>query len=217
MAAERKRAGRFETLGAWLRIWTPPRDVDVPPVPWRKLLLYGLPALAAALAITWLAVDEATDTKREREAVERREAALRAAAERERLLRDQALKTDRVGSAPRPALVRRLEAALLEDAHRRVESGELERNVQRVECEPYPRTEPRRKAELDPARRSGRYHCLAVTRDIVGTHEGTLGYPFFARIRYRAGRLAWCKINPIPGEQALPDPRLVASLPKGCT
>ena len=217
MARERKRAGRFETLGAWLRIWTPPRDVEVPPVPRRKLLLFGLPALAVAVVITWVAVDEATDTKREREAVERREATTRAAAERERLLRDQALKVDRVGSAPRPALVRELEAALLADAHERVESGELARNVQRVECEPYPRTEPRREAELDPALRSGRYHCLAVTRDIVGTHEGTLGYPFFARIRYRTGHLAWCKINPIPGEQAVPDPRSVATLPQGCT
>ena len=217
MARERKRAGRFESLGAWLHIWTPPRDVEVPPVPWRKLLVFGLPALAIAAAITWLAVDEATDTKREREAVERREEESRVAAERERLLRDQTLKVDRVGPAPRPALVRRLETALLADAHERVERGELERNVQRVECEPYPRTAPRREAELDPALRSGRYHCLAVTRDIVGTHEGTLGYPFFARIRYGTGHLAWCKINPIPGEQAVPDPRRVATLPKGCT
>ena len=186
-------------------------------MPWRRLLLFGLPALAAAVAITWVLVDDATDTKRQREAAERREEARRAAAERERLERDQALRVDRARPAPRPELVRRLEAALLADARERFESGELRRQAERVECEPFPRTEPRREAELDPTLRSGRYHCLAVTRDIVGTHEGTLGYPFFARVHYRSGRLAWCKINPIPGEQAVPDPRLVATLPKGCT
>ncbi|MEA2195495.1 MAG: hypothetical protein QOG42_1929, partial [Solirubrobacteraceae bacterium] len=40
------RASRWETLGAWLRIWTPPRDVEIAPVPWRAVAL-----LAAALAV----------------------------------------------------------------------------------------------------------------------------------------------------------------------
>jgi len=31
------RATRWEILGAWLRIWTPPRDVEIPPIPWRKV------------------------------------------------------------------------------------------------------------------------------------------------------------------------------------
>ena len=207
----------FETIGAWLHIWTPPRDVDVPPVPWRKLLLFGLPALAVLTALTWVLVDDATDTKREREAAERQEDLRRAAAERKRLIKDQALRTDRVRPASRPALVRELERRVLEDSAERLRSGDLRRRVRRVDCEPFPRTEPRREAELDPSLRSGRYHCIGVTRDIVGTHRGTLGYPFFARIHYRTGRLAWCKINPIPGEQAVPDPRLVATLPEGCT
>jgi hypothetical protein len=28
-----RRASIFEIVGAWLRIWTPPRDVEIPPVP----------------------------------------------------------------------------------------------------------------------------------------------------------------------------------------
>src|SRR4051812_19256508 len=49
------KAGRFETLGAWLHLWTPHRDVFVPPPPApRKLakwsVLIGIP-LAAALAV----------------------------------------------------------------------------------------------------------------------------------------------------------------------
>src|SRR5687768_13040313 len=173
MASERKRAGRFETLGAWLHIWTPPRDVDVPPVPWRKLLLYGLPALAVVVGVTWILVDDETDTKREREAAERREELRLAGVERRRLVADQALRTGRVGPAERPELVERLEELVLADSARRFRSGDLRRRVRRVDCEPFPRTEPRRRAEFDPSRRSGRYHCIGVTRDIVGTHRGT--------------------------------------------
>ena len=217
MASERRRAGPFETLGAWLRIWTPGRDVDVPPVPWRRLLLVGAPAVALAVAGAWLALDDASESRRERDAAAERDRAGRAAAERERLLADQALRTERVPAAAKPELVTALERGVLADARRRVRDGTLERPVQRVECEPFPRTAPRQAAELDPSRRTGRYHCLAVTRDIVGTGEGVIGYPFFARIHYRDGRLAWCKINPIPGEQAVPDPRDIARLPAGCT
>jgi hypothetical protein len=217
MASDRRRAGRFETLGAWLRVWTPPRDVEVPPVPWRKLLLYGVPVLALVAAGTWLAFREGDEANRERAAEEALRDERRAAAERERLREDQALHTAQVAPATRPRLVMRLEAAILADATARARSGDLEQGVRRVECEPYPRTASRRARERDPAVRSGRYHCLAVSRDIVGTDEGLLGYPFFARIHYREGRLAWCKINPIPGEQAVPDPRKVAALPAGCT
>ena len=217
MADYRRRAGRFETVGAWLHIWTPARDVEVPPAPWRRILLIGLPILAVAAGTFWLVVDDASETKREREAVEAREEAVRKAAEREQLAAEQALHVKRAPSADRPVLVAALERAIFTDARMRVRRGELEFAVDRVDCEPFPRTAPRQAAESDPTLRSGRYHCLAVTSDIVGTGEGSIGYPFFARIRYHGARLAWCKINPIPGEQAVPDPREVANLPAGCT
>jgi hypothetical protein len=31
--------GPLQVVGAWLGLWTPPRDAVVPPVPWRRLLL----------------------------------------------------------------------------------------------------------------------------------------------------------------------------------
>ena len=34
--------GRFEKVGAWLGVWTPPRDAEVPPPPWRKIALGAL-------------------------------------------------------------------------------------------------------------------------------------------------------------------------------
>src|SRR5690349_14046968 len=51
-----EKAGPFETLGAWLHIWTPPRGVEVPEVPRRKLAIIGVVAVvvigvAAAIAI----------------------------------------------------------------------------------------------------------------------------------------------------------------------
>jgi hypothetical protein len=181
------------------------------------LLLIGLPALAAAVAIVWLIVDDASESRREREATEQRAADRRLAANRKRLIAEQKLHLAHVEPAPRPELVGALEAAVLEDARRRVRRGNLNGPIRRVDCEPYPRTAPRRAQELDPKLRSGRYFCLAVRRNIVGTGEGSLGSPFFARIRYREARLAWCRINPIPGEQAVPDPRTVALLPAACT
>src|SRR4051812_9326358 len=32
-----RRANVLEIVGAWLHLWVPPRDVEIPPVPWRKL------------------------------------------------------------------------------------------------------------------------------------------------------------------------------------
>ena len=54
------RASRWEILGAWLRIWTPPRDVEVPPVP-RRLLAAVAGVIAAAVpALRAAATDPAT-------------------------------------------------------------------------------------------------------------------------------------------------------------
>lgn len=217
MAGERKRAGRFETLGAWLHVWTPPRDVDVPAVPWRALVLVGVPALALAVFGLRLVIDDAAESKRERDAIEAREARRLSEAERRRLRAEQRAHRARIAPGPRPALVEALERQVLEDARRRIAAGDLERRVRRVDCEPHPRTAPRRAAESDLSQRSGRYHCLAVTRDLVGIGEGAIGYPFLGRIGYRTGSLTWCKVSPPPGEQIVPDARELETLPSECT
>jgi len=49
-----RRASIFEIVGAWLRLWTPPRDVEIPPVPWKKLALWtgaAIVVVGAALAV----------------------------------------------------------------------------------------------------------------------------------------------------------------------
>ena len=41
-----------EILGVWLHIWTAPRDVEVPPVPWRKVaFLTSIGALLVGIAL----------------------------------------------------------------------------------------------------------------------------------------------------------------------
>ncbi|MEA2139427.1 MAG: hypothetical protein QOG56_2577, partial [Solirubrobacteraceae bacterium] len=51
------RASRWEIVGAWLRIWTPPRDVEIPPFPRRRALVAAvvLGGVAAALALAVIA------------------------------------------------------------------------------------------------------------------------------------------------------------------
>jgi hypothetical protein len=66
-----RRAGRVETLGAWLHVWTPRRGVYVPPPPSRrKLVLWGAAIgvpLVAALAVGLTLLAHARDDQAARE------------------------------------------------------------------------------------------------------------------------------------------------------
>lgn len=66
------KASRSETLGAWLRIWTPSRDVEIQPFP-RRALAYAALLVASGLG-AWLvlvgpAIDDAKRRDAEREAI----------------------------------------------------------------------------------------------------------------------------------------------------
>ena len=50
-----RRASILEIVGVWLHVWTAPRDVVIPPVPWRKLLLWGGAGMAISLGMVGLA------------------------------------------------------------------------------------------------------------------------------------------------------------------
>jgi hypothetical protein len=45
------RATRIEILGAWLHVWTPPRDRYVPPPPVRRILIWSAIGLAVAAVV----------------------------------------------------------------------------------------------------------------------------------------------------------------------
>jgi hypothetical protein len=97
----------------------------------------------------------------------------------------------------RTAILGDLEQAIAADARARVRAGTLGGPIKSVQCSPYP---PGTRVPLQAA--IGSYACVAVNRLITsGTKVlGVFGEPFWARVDFDRGRLAWCKINPRPGE-----------------
>ena len=222
-----------ETLGAWLRVWTPPRDVEVPPVPVRGLLIGGAVALvllAGAAALIMPAIDDSKDRSA---AADARETAQRRAESRRRQIAEQRPRTlaasdlrpasgasDTERLAARAALLRRTESAISDDARARADAGELEGRPQGAECEPYPKRSDRADwPDRDLGAARGVYDCLVFVRAIASTDTnigGKLGYPFRAVLDFTRFSAAWCKTNPVPGERVVPDPRTVLELPKPC-
>jgi len=62
---DRPRAAWWEVLGAWLHVWTPPRGVAVPPVPWRWVAAAGA-GLVALVAVVVLVVAPKVDEGKRR-------------------------------------------------------------------------------------------------------------------------------------------------------
>ena len=192
-SGSRQRLTRWETLGAWTGLWTPPKDVPVPPVPVRKLALWGLAVavvVGIALAIIIPPVEHGKQVGAARLA---REQAARVAAEAASLRADQ-----RVHEAPYLGdPVAALKAAITADAKARVAAGKLDGPIQGTDCNV---------ASADVARypRSRVYNCFVATAaNVRGEGKDVLseGYPFIATIYFAGHRLAWCKKNPQPGEK----------------
>ena len=75
-----------------------------------------------------------------------------------------------------------------------------------VECEPYPRSVDGGGAHLDPSQPTGRYSCLAVTREIEATERneaGAIGHPYRVMVDFDTGRYAFCKVSGRPGEGSI--------------
>lgn len=130
-------------------------------------------------------------------ALERQQSATRAAQTRIQT-EQQKLRTTTVPAHSRRELFVALQGEIKADAQARVRAGTLSGPVLRVTCAEYP------PSPTPQSGRFGAYSCLAVTRDIKsrGSTVGALGDPFWARIDTASGRLAWCRINPLPGETA---------------
>lgn len=227
---EQVRLSRLETVAAWLRLWTPPRNAVVPPIPWGRLALGGVLLAAVLAALAAFAIPRIDRSKERSAARERRLAAQHQAVERRRVIAEQRPVS---GRAPRPAgplspaselrarqaLLRIVERRITADARSRAAAGKLQGRALRTDCAPAPSTVERLGAERVLSRRRDAYDCLAVTREIRPTKTnkaGALGYPFRAVVDFRRFRFAWCKTNPLPGERAVPDPRRIPPLPRAC-
>jgi hypothetical protein len=215
------KAKPLEVLGAWLHIWTPPRDVEIPPVPRRWAAALGVGALALVALVAFV-VMPAIDTDKRADADRRARAAAEAKAQRDaQVRRDQ---TPRTGGDPelapattpedRRTLVHELETAITTDANARFAAGTVSSRTRSTDCAPFLGGPP---AEDDPARTRATYDCTALIREIRGENSsGRLGYPFRAIVDFRAASWTFCKVNPIPSEQSIPDPRTVVPLPAAC-
>jgi hypothetical protein len=192
---------RWEILGAWLRLWTPPREAVVPPIPWRKVAVGGVLVLVAA----GVALVVLLNTESDRDKAERR--AARAAVERHAAFladveRRQAPQRGRGRADPESVPARR---ALLDAARADIAAGADNRDV---DCEPFPKTLDTTPPQDDLARAAAAFDCLAV-QSRFGT--GAIGTPFRLVVRFDTGRYAWCEIIPLGDRDRLSHP-----LPGAC-
>lgn len=176
-------------------------------MPWRKVAI-GAAALAVVAGVVVLtivpAIDDAKDDRSSRE----QQAAAERADERRRATTEEQRARTGTASGSRPEVMAAIEKRIAADARAR-----LSRNVSIASCGPA--------AGQDATKDIVAFDCLAQTRAIVGGGEregpmGTLGYPYRAVIDFQSNSYAFCKVNPVPGETAVPDPRAVVQLPDEC-
>src|SRR3982750_720758 len=131
----RPRASWWEILGAWLRVWTPPRDVEIPSP--RRGLKIGVPLAVAVAVVVVVFVAPAINSEKDRNATQEAQAksASRVAFEK-RLAVEQ---RPQYASAPEAArraargqraaalavLVKRAQTSISRDARARVAAGKL--------------------------------------------------------------------------------------------
>ena len=211
------KANPLETLGAWLHVWTPPRDVEVPPVPRRGAAVLAA-VLLAAVALVVLVLSPAIEGGKRDDAQRRAQAAAAAKERREAIARrDQRARTGGDAElapartqARRRALLREVERAVTADANARFAAGTLTSRTRSTTCEPFLDRD-------DTTVPKAAYECTALIREIVGQGEaGRLGYPFRAIVDYETATWTFRKLNPIPSERSLPDPSTVVPLPAVC-
>ncbi len=169
-----------------------------------------------------LVVLPAVDSSKQQDA-ERRAQSEAVAKERRRAIatRDQQARTGGVPALvpaetipARRALVADVEQAITADANKRFAAGTVDSRTRSTRCDPFLGGTP---AQDDLSRLVGAYDCTALIREITGEGAtGRLGYPFRAIVDFRDASWAFCKVNPIPSEQSLPDPRTIVPLPKVC-
>jgi type II secretory pathway pseudopilin PulG len=199
---------RIEILGAWLRLWTPPRGEVVPPVPWRAIAI-GTVALvavlgaAAALVLPGVSADRREAREREARAEAARHAAFLASVEREQRPHVHVARPAQTVAARR-AMVAAASSGIARDARHRTT-----KKILGVECDVFPRTVGGTDPVADLARPAGAYDCVAVTARLPG--GGIIGMNFRLVARFEQGRYAWCRTIPLGDEDRLTHP-----LPNAC-
>jgi len=186
----------------------------------RQRWILGVVALIGALTAAALILPGVFDTRDANNARAAREQAALEAAERRRLAREQRPVRGRPAGLRPPAadappaeqlaarrqLITALEGAILTDARARIDKGELDGPVSRVECGPLIRNPAARGEEENLSNTRGRYDCVAVKREVIkeGKVVGLLGHPFVATADFKRFTYVFCKDNKAPGERGKP-------------
>src|SRR5690349_19857253 len=135
------KANPLEILGAWLRIWTPPRDVEIPPIP-RRGVAAAVAGIVVIAALVLLVLSPAVDTGKQKDAERRAKQEAADTARRNAIARrDQAART---GGAPalapaatvaaRHELVGDVEQAITVDANKRFAAGTVDSRTKSTSC-----------------------------------------------------------------------------------
>jgi hypothetical protein len=192
-----------------------PGLLELPGFVWRRLPGAGRIAVAGlALAAIVATVILVPVIQRSRDDHERAEAAEAARIERQILAETRREQRPRFGRGraagadvqARHALVVSAIGSIRADASTRAAAGEFNGPILSVRCEGYPPSAGGVAADEVPSRRTGRYSCIAVTSHVPatpGNPPGVVGHPYRARIDFRSGRYAFCKIRGRPGELAV--------------
>ena len=196
-----------------------PGLVELPKFVWRRLSRTArIAVVGLAVAAVVAAVILAPVIQRSREEHQRAEAAESARIQRQILADTRREQRPRFGRGraagadvdARQALVASATGSIRADAGTRAAAGEWGGPILNVRCEAYPPTVGRPADEI-PSKRTGRYSCIAVTSHVPatpGNPPGIVGHPYRARIDFRSGRYAFCKIRGRPGELAVRVPRV---------
>ena len=159
----------------------------------------GLALLVALVATAITLAPRISESKREQQARERRQAAQALAAERARLIAEQRPRRGRLadglgagGAAGTAAAIAELEGRILRDAEARVASGQLQTRAREADCQ----TLSRRGARV-------LLSCTAVTSRVEASAGGSgvlVGYPYRAALFPATGNYVFCKVSGRPAE-----------------
>jgi hypothetical protein len=195
---------------------------------WRRLPRAGKVAVAAAPVVAVaLVVAFGPGIERSKQEHVARQSQARAATLAARAERLRAEQRPRRGAAmpagadvdARGRLLGEVEAAIGADARARVAGGALAGPILRVECDPFPRTLGGTAPHDDTGVRAGRYACLAVITDLDAGRSrpaGSNGHPYRARIDFRTGGYAFCKIAGSPGKTIVAAGDPLVPIPRAC-
>jgi len=222
--AQEQKATVFEILGAWLHIWTPPRDVRIPPVPWRKIAIgTGIGAVVVGIALAILI--PRIDSSKDQYAADY--AAFKERVRQENVTRINKAQAAKTGEAQAflPAkgasaaevqtanaqLMDKMKADMYADAQARAKAGEIKPVTVAPTCD---------RAQGTPTSGPvGVFNCFIQTTPITSGQRnmaGALGYPFRAVVHFDTFTYAWCKAELVPGEKLVVSPESAPLLPPAC-